>query len=261
MLLSDVSVKRPVFAAVISLVLVIIGTISATRMTIREYPEIQRPVVSIDVNYRGASAEVVEQRVTQVIENTIAGISGITKIDSSSADGESEVSIEFSEDRDIDNAANDVRERVSRVLNNLPEEADPPEINKDRSGSGATMWIRVSSDSRSLMEVSDFAERYLVDAFSTVDGVARVRGSGRRKPAMRIWIDSTQLAARGLTVSDIEDVSALALGSSRGAAKTYSSRPGDSSPTRASSRCAPTPACAPCPTSATCRCARPTKAT
>ncbi len=205
MLISDVSVRRPVFAAVISLILVIVGGISASSMTIREYPDIQRPVVSVETNYRGASADIVERRVTQLIENQIAGIAGIRKISSTSADGRSEVSIEFSRDRDIDSAANDVRERVARTLDNLPEEADPPEITKDQAGSGATMWIRVSSSTRSLMEVSDFAERYLVDALSIVDGVARVRGSGRRSPAMRVWIDPVKLAARGLTVGDIED--------------------------------------------------------
>ena len=186
MLISDVSVRRPVFAAVISLILVIVGAISASSMTIREYPDIQRPVVSVETNYRGAAADIVERRVTQLIENQIAGIAGIRKISSSSADGRSEVSIEFSRDRDIDAAANDVRERVARTLDNLPEEADPPEITKDQAGSGATMWIRVTSNTRSLMEVSDFAERYLVDALSIVDGVARVRGSGRRQPAMRV---------------------------------------------------------------------------
>ncbi|MEM1174115.1 MAG: efflux RND transporter permease subunit [Pseudomonadota bacterium] len=205
MLISDVSVRRPVFAAVISLILVIVGVISANSMTVREYPDIQRPVVSVETNYRGASADIVERRVTQLIENQIAGIAGIRKVSSSSADGQSEISIEFSRDRDIDSAANDVRERVARTLDNLPDEADPPEITKDRAGTNATMWIRVSSSTRSLMEVSDFAERYLVDALSIVDGVARVRGSGRRNPAMRVWIDPVKLAARGLTVGDIED--------------------------------------------------------
>ena len=205
MLISDLSVRRPVFAAVISLILVIVGLMSATSMTVREYPEIQQPVVSITTDYRGAAAEIVEQRVTQLIENQIAGISGITKISSVSYDGRSQISIEFSRDRDLDSASNDVRERVSRTLGTLPDEADPPEVTKEQAGSGSSMWIAVTSDSRSLMEVSDYAERYLVDALSIVDGVARVRGSGRRQPAMRIWVDPTRLAARGLTVSDVED--------------------------------------------------------
>lgn len=206
MLISDVSVRRPVFAAVISLLLVIIGLMSVRSMSIREYPDIQRPIVSISTSYRGAASDIVERRVTQVIEDQIAGISGINKISSRSYDERSTITLEFSRQRDVDAAANDVRDRVSRVLGNLPDESDPPEVSKQDSSAATTMWIDVSSDSRSIMEVTDYAQRYLVDALSTVDGVARVRSSGQRRPAMRIWIDPKRLAARGLTVTDVEDV-------------------------------------------------------
>ena len=205
MLLSDVSVRRPVFAAVISLILVIIGLMSVRGMQIREYPDIQRPIVSISTTYRGAASDIVERRVTQVLEDQLAGISGITKMSSISYDERSTITIEFSRDRDIDAAANDVRDRVGRVLALLPDEADPPEVSRLDARSETTMWIDVSSDTMSIMEVTDYAERYLVDAFSVVDGVGLVRLSGRRKPAMRIWIDPKRLAARGLTVTDIED--------------------------------------------------------
>lgn len=205
MLISDVSVKRPVFAAVISLILVIIGLMSVKSMPIREYPDIQRPIVSISTNYRGAASDIVERRVTQVLEDQIAGISGISKIRSRSYDERSTITLEFSRDRDVDAAANDVRDRVGRVLGILPDEAEPPEVSKQDSSAETTMWIDVSSDTRSVMEVSDYAERYLVDALSVVDGVAMVRGSGSRRPAMRIWVDPKRLAARGLTVTDIED--------------------------------------------------------
>lgn len=205
MLLSDVSVRRPVFAAVISLILVIIGLMSVSSMSIREYPDIERPVVSISTTYRGAASDIVERRVTQIIEDQIAGISGITKISSTSFDERSRISIEFSRDRDIDAAANDVRDRVSRVLNNLPDEAEPPEVSKQDSSATTSMWVNISSESRSLMEVSDFSDRYVVDALSVVDGVAQIRGSGNRRPAMRVWVDPNRLAARGLTVTDIED--------------------------------------------------------
>ena len=205
MLLSDVSVRRPVFAAVISLILVIIGLISVRGMQIREYPDIQRPIVSISTTYRGAASDIVERRVTQVLEDQLAGISGITKMSSISYDERSTITIEFSRDRDIDAAANDVRDRVGRVLALLPDEADPPEVSRLDARSETTMWIDVSSDTMSIMEVTDYAERYLVDAFSVVEGVGLVRLSGRRKPAMRIWIDPKRLAARGLTVTDIED--------------------------------------------------------
>ena len=205
MLISEVSVRRPVFAAVISLILLIVGLLSVAGMSIQEYPDIQRPIVSIGTDYRGASADIVERRITQLIEDRIAGIPGITKISSSSKDESSEITLEFSHDRDIDNAANDVRDRVSRVLDNLPDEADPPEVSKQDSSSATTMWINVSSDTRSLMEVSDFADRYVADVLSVVDGVARIRSNGSRRPAMRIWIDPKRLAARQLTVADVED--------------------------------------------------------
>lgn len=205
MLISDISVRRPVFAAVISLLLVIIGLMSVQSMSIREYPDIQRPIVAISTSYRGAASDIVERRVTQILEDQIAGISGITKISSRSFDEQSNITLEFSRDRDVDDAANDVRDRVSRALNNLPDEADPPEVSKQDRFAETTMWINVSSQSRSIMEVSDYAQRYLIDALSVVDGVALVRGSGSRRPAMRVWVDPKKLAARTLTVTDIED--------------------------------------------------------
>ncbi|MDH3587527.1 MAG: efflux RND transporter permease subunit, partial [Gammaproteobacteria bacterium] len=205
MLISDVSVRRPVFAAVISLILLIIGGMSLGSMPIREFPDIERPIVSISTQYRGAASDIVERRVTQVLEDQIAGIAGISKISSISYDERSLITLEFSRDRDIDGAANDVRDRVSGVLGMLPDEADPPQITKQDSAATTAMWINVSSDTRSIMEVSDFAERYVVDVLSAVDGVARVRGSGSRRPAMRIWVDTKRLAARELTVTDIED--------------------------------------------------------
>jgi multidrug efflux pump len=205
MLISDVSVRRPVFAAVISLILIIVGLMSVRSMTIREYPAVERPVVSVSTSYRGAASDIVERRVTQILEDQLAGISGISKIASTSYDERSVINIEFSADLDVDAAANDVRDRVSRMLNMLPEEADAPQINKQDGSSETTMWINVSSSRRSTMEISDFAERYIVDQLASVDGVAQVRGSGQRRPAMRIWIDPKRLAARGLTVADIED--------------------------------------------------------
>lgn len=205
MLISDVSVRRPVFAAVISLILVIIGLMSMQTMSVREYPDIQRPIVSISTSYRGAASDIVERRVTQVLEDQVAGISGITKMSSRSYDERSAITLEFSRDRDVDGAANDVRDRVSRVLGMLPDEADPPEVSKRDGSSATTMWINVGSETRSLMDLTDFADRYLVDALSVVEGVAFVRSNGSRRPSMRIWVDTKRLAARSLTVTDIED--------------------------------------------------------
>jgi len=206
MLISDLSVRRPVFAAVISLILIIVGLMSVRGMTIREYPDIQRPVVSISTRYRGAASDIVERKVTQVIEDQVSGISGVDKISSVSFDEVSRITIEFSLDRDVDSAANDVRDRVSAILSALPDEADPPSVTKQDSAAATTLWIDIASHTRSVMELTDYADRYIVDALSIVEGVAFVRRSGQRRKAMRIWIDPRRLAARGLTVNDVEDV-------------------------------------------------------
>jgi multidrug efflux pump len=203
--LSELAVRRPVFATVLSLLLVIFGLVSLGRLGLRQYPDIDRPFVSITTRYVGASAAVMETKVTQVIEDSIAGIEGILKIESDSEDERSSVRIEFDVARDLDGAANDVRDRVSRVVANLPEEADPPEILKADASAESVMFISFSADNLSPLELTDYAERNLVDRFSTVPGVARVTIAGARRYAMRIWLDREALAARGLAVGDIED--------------------------------------------------------
>ncbi|MFW2405380.1 MAG: efflux RND transporter permease subunit, partial [Gammaproteobacteria bacterium] len=206
MLISDISVRRPVFAAVISLVLVIVGLLAIDRLAVREYPDVNPPVVAVQTFYRGASAEVIERRITQVIEDEIAGIAGVQMVKSTSEDERSSINIEFDIERDIDAAANDVRERISRILRMLPEESDAPQITKQNTDMDATMYIDLSSESRSVMELTDYAERNIVDRLSVVPGVATIRLSGARKLAMRIWLDREALAARDLTVQDIEDL-------------------------------------------------------
>ncbi len=204
MILSDQSVRRPVFATVISLLLIILGLAALMNLPVRQYPDVESPVVSIDTRYRGASAEVVETKVTQVIEDQIAGLEGIEKLTSSSRDERSDIRIEFSMSRDIDSAANDIRDRVSRVVDQLPAEADPPEIAKVDNSTQAVMYLNLTSDRMDGLEITDYADRFLVDRFSTVPGVARVRISGQRRYAMRVWLSRESLAARGLTVTDVE---------------------------------------------------------
>ncbi len=204
MLLSDISVKRPIFATVVSMLLVAFGIISFTQLPLRELPDIDPPIVSVDTRYPGASAAVVETRITQLIEDRIAGIEGIKSISSSSNDGRSRITIEFSLNRSIDAAANDVRDRVSRVLNNLPDEADPPEISKVDSDTDAIVWYSLSSPVMDVLQLTDYAERNIVDRLSVVDGVANVNVGGQQRYAMRIYLDRQAIAARGLTVDDIE---------------------------------------------------------
>jgi multidrug efflux pump len=205
MVLSDFSVTRPVFASVISLLLIAFGIVAFTRLPLREYPDIDPPVVTINTSYPGASASIVETRVTELIEDRIAGVEGINFIESSSSDGQSRVTLEFNIDRDIEAAANDVRDRIAGIVGNLPEEADPPEVQKVDASDDVIIWLSLISANRTTMELTDYAERYLVDRFSILDGVASVRVGGGQSYAMRVWIDRSQLAARGLTVEDVEN--------------------------------------------------------
>jgi multidrug efflux pump len=202
--LSDISIRRPVFAAVVSLLLVVLGIMSFTRLTLRELPAIDPPIVSVEVNYPGASAAVVETRITQVLEDALAGIEGVETVESSSRNGSADVSMEFKLSRDIEAATNDVRDAVSRVQDRMPVEADPPEISKVESDSDAIVWLNMRSDHMDSLELSDYAERYVADRLSAIEGVARVRVGGGQRYAMRIWLDREALAARGLAVSDVE---------------------------------------------------------
>jgi multidrug efflux pump len=204
MILSDVSVTRPVFASVMSLLLIAFGLLSFERLPLREYPDIDPPIVTVETGYPGAAANVVENRVTKLIEERIAGIEGIRFIASSSEDGRSRITLEFAVGRDIDAAANDIRDRVSAIVDDLPEEAEPPDIQKQDSNEDVIMWLNLAGDGMSIPELTDYARRYLMDRFSVLDGVARVRIGGGQEYAMRIWLDRRELAARKLTVADVE---------------------------------------------------------
>lgn len=205
MRISDISVTRPVFATVLSLLLIAFGVIAFERLPLREYPDIDPPVVSVDTAYPGAAASIVETRITKVIEDRISGVEGIKYISSTSEDGRSRISIEFEVGRDIDAAANDVRDRVSRLLDNLPEEADPPEVQKTDTSDTVVLWLNLTSETMSVLELTDYANRYLEDRFSVLTGVARVQIGGGLDYSMRVWLDRNKLAARNLTVADVEN--------------------------------------------------------
>lgn len=205
MFLSDYSIKKPVLALVINLLLIVFGLVSFTKLPLREYPNIDAPVVSIDTTYPGASANIVETRITEVLEDRVAGVEGVRFISSSSEDGRSRITIEFDVNRNIDNATNDIRDRVSTVLDNLPVEADPPEVQKSSSDDDVIIWLNLNGENMSVMELTDYASRYLVDQFSALDGVARVRIAGAKDKSMRIWLNRKALAARNLTVDDVEN--------------------------------------------------------
>jgi multidrug efflux pump len=204
MVLSDLSIRRPVLATVISLLLIVIGLIAFTRLTLRELPDIDPPVVSVQVGYPGASAAVVESRITQVIEDAVAGIEGVDLIESSSRNGRSDVNMEFTLSRDIESSANDVRDAVSRVIDRLPDEADAPQVAKVSADAEPIMFLYIASAERDILGLTDYAERYVLDRLSSIPGVASARIGGGQRYAMRVWLDRTALAARGLTVSDVE---------------------------------------------------------
>jgi multidrug efflux pump len=204
MILSDVSVKRPVFATVISLLLIVLGILSFLQVPVREYPDTSPPIVSVSTSYPGASAEIVETQITQLIEDQINGVEGVTSINSSSSDGSSRISIEFRVGRDIDQAANDIRDKVSRITRRLPEGVDPPEIAKADADSRPIAFFNLVSSQMSFLELNDYADRYIADQFAVIDGVANVTVRGTGGYAMRVWLDRVALAARGLTVTDVE---------------------------------------------------------
>ena len=165
MILSDVSVRRPILAAVLSLLLIAFGLVAYDRLPLREYPDIDPPVISVQTTYPGAAANVVETRITQLLDERISGVEGIRTIASVSEDGRSIITIEFNVGRDIDGAANDIRDRVSSILDQLPAEADPPEIRKVDSNEDVILWLSLVSDRMTAAELTDYAQRYLVDRF------------------------------------------------------------------------------------------------
>ncbi|MEZ5648998.1 MAG: efflux RND transporter permease subunit [Burkholderiaceae bacterium] len=205
MKLSDTCIARPVFATVLSLVLVLLGLVSYNRLQIREYPNIDEPVVSVRTDYLGASAEIIESQVTKPIEDSVAGIEGVDVVTSNSRAERSQITVRFRLDRDPDSAAADVRDRVSRVRGKLPADIEEPIVSKVEADARAVVWLAFSSATRSALEVSDLATRFVKPRLQTLPGAADVQIFGDRVYAMRIWIEPDRLAAFGLAVSDIED--------------------------------------------------------
>ena len=205
MYLTELSIKRPAFSWVISLILIVFGSFVFWKLPVRELPSgLQPPVVQVNVNYASASSQIVDEEVTQVLEEVIGGAEGIKNIDSTSENGKSKINIEFETDIDLDNAANDIRERVARVVERLPSESDPPRILKQAAGFTTTMWLSLSSDTWTDLELGDYVERYLIDQFSSIKNVGRIRTGGLRELSVRVWVDPIKLAANNLTTQELE---------------------------------------------------------
>lgn len=204
MILSDLSVRRPVVAAVMALLLTIVGIVGFLSLSVREYPDTDPPVISVQTIYTGASASVVESRITQPLEDRLAGVEGIETISSTSTDGRSDISIEFRPGRDVDSAANDVRDRVAAGASQRPTDAFPPEVRKIDSDAQPIMFFAVLAPGWDSTRLGDYVSRVIIDRLSTIDGVAQIQPLGLARPAMRVWLDTSRLAAFRLTPKDIE---------------------------------------------------------
>ena len=203
---SEFFIRKPVFCIVLSTFILLIGFLSLLDLPLRQYPDTEKSIVTIDTVYPGAASTIVETKITEIIENQISGIEGIKSISSVSRDGRSKITIEFIYEKNINEAANDVRDAVSRVVENLPKDSDPPEISKIDSDSNAIMWLNLTSNEINQLDLTDYAERYLVDRLSVISGVAKVRISGGKKKSVRVWIDPFLLSQYNVTVREIESV-------------------------------------------------------
>lgn len=205
MSLSSTSIRRPVLAIVLSLVMVIFGIVSFTFLEVREYPNVDPPVVSVTTSYPGANSDVIETQITEPLEQSLNGIDGIRTLTSTSREQASIIRIEFDLSKDLEEAANDVRDRVSGTMRNLPKDADPPVVEKSDADNTPIISMFVQSDSKSILEVNDFATNVIKERIQTIDGVSAVRIMGERKYCMRLWLNPQKLAAYKLTPLDVQN--------------------------------------------------------
>ncbi len=203
--ISSVSINRPVLASVLSIVVVLFGIIGFSYLGVREYPSVDPPIVSVSTSYTGANSAVIEAQITEPLEASINGIAGIKSITSSSSDGRSNITIEFELGVDMDNAANDVRDRVSRAVRNIPPDSDPPIISKADANAETIITITAQSDKRDLLEMSDIANNVIKERIQTISGVSQIGIWGEKRYAMRLYLDPKKLASFGVTPTDIRN--------------------------------------------------------
>ena len=204
MVLSDLSIRRPVLATVMSLVIALVGIVSFQRLSVREYPSIDVPVVTVETLYQGASADIMESQVTRPLEDSLSGIEGIDVMSSVSRAEASQVTVRFRADRDPDGAASDVRDRVARARGQLPRDVEEPVVSKAEADAQPIIWLSVIGEKRNPLELAELTERLVRDRVATLPGVSNVVVFGARRYAMRVWLDVRALAARGLTTGDVE---------------------------------------------------------
>ncbi len=201
--LSKVSIERPVLAMVLSLVILIFGAIGFNFLGVREYPSVDPPIITISTDYAGANADVIESQITEPLEEAVNGIAGIRTLTSTSTDGRSQITVEFNLGEDLEAAANDVRDKVSGARRRLPEDAEPPTVNKADADSDPIIFLNINSESRSLLELSSIAENTFKERLQTISGISEIRIWGEKRYAMRLWMDPLKLAAYQLTPLDV----------------------------------------------------------
>lgn len=206
MSLSTLSIRRPIFTIVINLAIVLFGVIGYTFLGVREFPSIDPAQVSVRTNYAGANSDIIESQITEPLEKAINSIDGIRNITSSSTQGSSTITVEFNLDKNLEEAANDVRDKVSQAVRSLPQDIDaPPVVSKADANSEAIISMTVQSDSRSALELSDYAENVIGQRLETIPGVSGIQIWGQKRYAMRLWIEPIKLASYGCTVSEVRD--------------------------------------------------------
>ena len=203
MSLSSLSIRRPVLTIVMSMVIVLLGIIGFTFLGVREYPSIDPPIITVGVSYVGANADIIESQITEPLEESINGIAGIRSITSISRDGRSSITVEFNVDVNLEDAANDVRDRVSRAVSNLPPDSDPPVVTKTDADANPIMYITLKSESKNLLEISDIASNIFKERLQTIPGVSEVRIFGEKRFSMRLWLDPYKMASFKVSPQEI----------------------------------------------------------
>ena len=205
--ISELSIKRPILATVMNLFLILFGIIGYTFLGVREYPAIDPPMITVSTSYTGANADIIESQITEPLEKSINGIPGIRTITSTSSVGRSNINVEFNIDANLEAAANDVRDKVSQAVRNLPQDVDaPPVVTKSDANSDFIILLAVQSPTKGLLELSDYAENVLQNKFQTIPEVSAVNIIGQKRPSMRIWIDPDKLNAYNITFNDITNI-------------------------------------------------------
>ena len=204
MSLSSLSIRRPVLASVMSIVIVLFGVISFFYLGVREYPSVDPPIVTVSTSYVGANADVIESQITEPLEESVNGIAGIRTLTSTSRQGQSTITVEFDLEIDMETAANDVRDRVSRAQRSLPPDAEPPTVRKADADASPIVFLNVNSDRRNLLELTSIAENIFKEQLQTIPGVSEIRIWGSREYAMRLWMDPIKLAAYSVTPLDVQ---------------------------------------------------------